>query len=283
MRRQLVLLLIVVICFGQAVAQKKPQPLEIKPPTAEEKREAEKAWEALVKAKGGRERLHSINNMLTKSKWYLSEQYGPFTRLDVFPNVIWQFNHNRPEKPLKWRNSLFLLDVPQGIAYFANGEGIYHSWRPEKPKQILAWYRLLFLLETKWDKPELLRLTRVFRRGRGYDAIQTTYEGARLDFLYDPEAMLVSEVDTVQPDGKFATTILSDYTVIDGIQMPRTWGMRSEDFNFNRTPAGALESKLYGIEFEFNVDFNPSIFKGQYIRAGSPDDWKAKKPSKKEK
>jgi hypothetical protein len=282
MREQIVLFLWIIICFGHSAAQPKLPSVEIKPPTAEEKRQAEKAWEALVKAKGGREKLHSINNMLTKSAWYIREELGPFTRLDVFPNVIWQFRYNSAD-PSNRRPGLSLMDIPKGIHYMANRDGIFHSWRPEKPKQILSYYRLTFLLETKWDKPEPLRLIRVFRRGRGYDAIQTTYEGVRIDFLYDPEEMLVTEVDIVQPDGKFGTTVLSDYTVIDGIKMPRTWGMRSEDFNFNNTPAGALESKLYGIEFAFNVDFNPNIFKGAYIRAGSPDDWKAKKKSKKEK
>jgi len=229
--------------------------------------------------KGGREKLHSITNLLTKSKWYSSEKYGPFTRLDVFPNVMWDFRY-LSNKPSIWRPALILFDVPKRTIYFANQEGIFHRWQPSNIRRSVAVYRLAFLLETKWDRPEPVRITRVFKGQKALDVIETRYGDVRIDFTFDPEDLLVVQTDVSDLNGGGKSTVMSsDYKEIYGIKMPRTWGVKADDFN--ETPIGALESKLYGIEFEFNVDFNPNIFKGAYIRAGSPDDWKAKKASKK--
>lgn len=47
-------------------------------PSAEKERiEAERAWEQLIEMKGGREKLHSITNMLT--------EISSMTLLDIYP------------------------------------------------------------------------------------------------------------------------------------------------------------------------------------------------------
>lgn len=246
-----------------------------------EKREAEKAWELLIKAKGGREKLHSVSNLLTRSKWYASEKYGPFTRLDVFPNVTWDFRYSSDDQSV-WRPSLILFDIPKRFIYFANQKGIYHKWQPDTMNRHVAVNRLAFLLETKWDRPEPVRIMRAPSGRKALDVIKTRYGDVRIDFMFDPEDMLVVQVDVSDADGSRTTTVLtSDYVAINGIQMPRTWAVKAEDYN--ETPSGFLESKSYAIDFEFNVDFNPDIFRGNYIRAGSADDWKARGAAKKEK
>lgn len=277
MRYAFLLLVFIAFCLGRVAAQSKPKS---NPPTPEEKREAEKAWELLIKEKGGREKLHSVRNLLTKSKWYASAKYGPFTRLDVFPNVTWDFRYSSDDQSV-WRPSLILFDIPKRFIYFANQKGIYHKWQPDTMNRHVAVNRLAFLLETNWDRPEPVRITRATRGRKALDVIETRYDDVRIDFVFDPEDMLVVQADVSDADGDRTTTVLtSDYVAINDIQMPRTWGVKADDYN--ETPVGALESKLYGIEFEFNVDFNPDIFKGVHIRAGSPDDWKSKKTPRKE-
>jgi len=141
------------------------------------------------------------------------------------------------------------------------------------------WARLAYLLETKWDKPELLGLTTRQHAKKSLDVIETRFAGVRTDFVYDPEDMLVTEVDEYDKDGVAGGAILlSDYASINGIQMPRTvfylvgweptnWKDPKHDPNYLK------------INFAFNVDYDPKIFTGP-LRAGSKDDWKPKKPNK---
>ena len=55
------------------------------PPTSSEKHDAEKAWEALIKAKGGREKLHSVTNFLIDTE--------DFTQLDILQSWTWHYHY----------------------------------------------------------------------------------------------------------------------------------------------------------------------------------------------
>lgn len=76
-----------------------------------------------------------------------------------------------------------------------------------------------------------------------------------MDFVFEPEEMLVSEVRFHLEDGRVCQKYkLSDYTEINGIKMPQTFRI------------GGFENKFEDlkdpmpIKFTFNVDYDPKIF-----------------------
>lgn len=231
-----------------------------KPPSANEKREAEKAWEALVKTKGGREKLHSITNMLTETE--------TLTGLDILPNLYWQFHYRVDGKPF-----VSILDIKNDEydSYYAGENGVLDiKHLPFSSARLF--YRVAYLLETKYDKPEPLRINLIKKGRKTFDVIETIVYGKRLDFIYDPEELLVSQINFYDEKGANSEAfLLSDYTQINGIQMPRTWGYLS-----NYKQSTWKTSKSERIRFSFNVDYNPKLFK-RPLRAGSKDDWKPKK------
>jgi hypothetical protein len=57
------------------------------PPSARE------VWERAVEAKGGRDRLNSIENVLTQGRYRGGR---PFVYLHVFPDRYWEYDDRRP-------------------------------------------------------------------------------------------------------------------------------------------------------------------------------------------
>jgi hypothetical protein len=226
------------------------------------KREAEKSWESLIKEKGGREKLYSINNMLT-------ELSASSTRLDIFPNLYWGINHRSDGAAI-----VTIADFAKNDQYFANEQGVTDIKHGSFVSAGLI-HRVAFLLETKWDKPEPKKVTRM-EGSKSLDSIETLLHGRRIDFVFDPEELLVSRVILYdEKQAIYEVILLADYTEINGIEMPRTYERLTGskvDYSYwkNTNP------KLRAIKFEFNVDFDPMIFK-RPLRAGSKDDWKAKK------
>src|SRR5258708_14184562 len=122
-----------------------------KAPSVLEKREAEKAWEELIRAKGGREKLHSITDMIT--------EYLHVTHLYVFPASDWHFTTLSDERKTP------LLDVwDESLLYVCNSEGVYSTQHRDHSAS-MAMDQVTFLLETKWTKPELLSIARI-REGK---------------------------------------------------------------------------------------------------------------------
>lgn len=254
-QRLLSILCLITLCTGFAHAQ-------VKPPSAEERREAEKAWEALIKAKGGREKLHSITNMLTNLS-------ASSTRLDIFPNLNWSLNHMASGRAI-----VSIADIRKNDEYFADENGLieikHGSWVSNH-----RFWRVAILMETKWDKPEPLRVRRISDGGKTFDVIETVIYEKRINFIYDPEEMLVLYVQSLDEKGVNHTTfLLSDYSQINGIQMPRTY-QPSTVLDLDESLWKDRKTKMRGISFAFNVDYDPQLFKRR-LRAGSRDDWKAK-------
>lgn len=152
----------------------------------ESKKEAEELWELAIKAKGGRERLKSVNNMVISGEYpvyYLvsrvQRNHQPkYVRLDVFPDKYWEWNDMRP--------SIFGLSVTMTnyenntIYSFGNNPNAFtalcqpdtesngaqffqdhclHTIIKQKDgrawgqKQLLEQLQIINFMETKWVKP----------------------------------------------------------------------------------------------------------------------------------
>lgn len=225
--------------------------------SANEKREAERAWEALIKTKGGREKLHSVTNMLTKLD-------DDITRLDIFPNKLWNFTYHLDGKPV-----VNIWDGTKSVGLYADKNGLVGT-NPDDSKLTILFDRVPYLLETKWDKPEPQRVTRVKENKKNFDVIETIFYSMRIDFVFEPEEMLVREVKFYD-QGKLSQQYnLSNYTDIDGIKMPQSYA-----YGWSLDKFDALKHSV-PIKFTFNVEYDPQLFE-RPLKATTPDAWKPQK------
>ncbi len=250
MRRKVLFLLIltVVLCSVVTVAFSQQKPLS-------EKQKAEIAWEALVRAKGGRARLQSVKSMLY-------ELPSDLTRLYVLPNREWEFSS------FMGKHSS-IADGVRGVEIFTTTD----QGTKEVENQDLSWWfpieTLPFLLETKWNKPELLRVTRVKNGKNQDDIIETMVGGRQMDFVFEIEEMLVSEVRFHDKQGViWQVYSFADYKDVDGIKMPQTFGDKG-----GYTKASMDKFDIMPIKFTFNVDYDPELFTRPLI-ATTRDAWK---------
>jgi hypothetical protein len=228
-----------------------------KTPITVEKREAEKAWEALIRTKGGREKLHSVTNMLT--------ELSNLTRLDIFPNSYWDFGYY----PVVNTPGVRLWDGTKSQAVYAGPDGVTSTGN-EPIKHWIAFHRIPFILETKYDKPEPIRITRIKQGGKTFEVLETLFDGERLDFIYEDEEMLVSEVKFYDKKlGWWKGYSFSNYTEINGIIMPQTWGVK------NGLDMEKAKYHNMRVTFSFNVAYDPELFT-RPLKATTADAWKQK-------
>jgi len=225
-------------------------------PLPTEKRDVQKAWDALIRMKGGREKLYSLTNVL--------KEFDHAASLYIFPSNKWSFAYF----PVTDDPGVEIFDGEKSVEYYVGKRGLTNS-RRMTDRTWIAYAFLPFVLETKWDKPELLR---VYQRKQGknkLDVIEAIVEGKRLDFVYEPEEMLVTEVRYYDSKGEWSSTYaMSNYTEINGIKMPQLWAPIYDDPNRKKID-------YIPIKFAFNVDFDPKIFEPPF-NATTADAWKRK-------
>jgi hypothetical protein len=222
---------------------------------------AQRAWDALVATKGGREKLHSVRNMVI-------ERYeGDWIQLCVFPDLEWEgFG------PFFGTRYSHIFDRRQGLIVKATQDGevetsSYQSWDWELRGQ------LVFMLETKWDKPTVLAVSQRKERKKLLDIIETRVGSLKVEFGYEAEELLVRRVYFYEKGGLFRVWAFDGYRSIGGIQMPsKIDEMFGDEY---------LKGKRFDyapISFQFDVDYDPKIFQ-RPLKSTTPDAWKIK-PSK---
>jgi hypothetical protein len=248
--------------------------------------EAEKVWEQVIKAKGGRERLYSVRNMVISSsgsykplrfkirprgevKSGSAKQSGLFrVAFCVFPNKFWSWEDYRPSVFGLW---VSMYNYETGIKY------IITEGEPNRPQETIpenelanegmSIVQLMYLLESKWLKPRPVNVTARRAGFRVVDVVQTEVEGERYDYTIDRATRLpIRFTFYTQNKGKVYTylTRLSDYADVEGIKVPLTIEMEDN---------GQKERS----EIKFNVEYDGEIFtKAPSIRGG-PEAWRKSK------
>lgn len=128
---------------------------------------------------------------------------------------------------------------------------------------------LMFLLETKWDRPTIVGVSRRREGKQIFDVIEGKVGALKIEFGYEPEEMQVRRVYLYVDNALYRVFALDGYRSIDGIQMPSYMGeLSAEDYlkkKFDSAP----------ISFQFNVDYDPKIFQ-RPLKSTTPDAWKRK-------
>src|SRR5258705_3021009 len=244
-------------CVSSAVENEKFQELK-----------AQQIWEQSLVAKGGRERLYSVRNMVISSSGSYNplkfkikpdgevssrseKQSGIFSEeLYVFPDMLWSWTDYRP--------AVFGLWVRM-YNYDANTKYVITEGEPNHPAEALTENelagrgfpvtQLMYLMESKWLKPKLMKVTTERIGFRVVDVVQTEVDGLRYDFAIDRKTHLpVRFTSYSQYKGKVYTHMngLSDYTEVDGIKVPLT--IELEDSHKEKS------------NIRFNVEYNEKIF-----------------------
>ena len=233
--------------------------------------DAARLWEQAIAAKGGRERLHAVRNMVisTRGEYHsrlLKTNQVRREELLVFPNKYWFWDDYRPDV-LGLRVSMYNYD--SNMKYVIS-EGEPHD-TPEpiakgKRNKALRNDQLSFLLETQWLKPTLIKAsTGTVGLHQRVDIVETTIAGERVDFAFDQSTHLpvsVSYYDIVNGKTYINVQSFSDYTEVDGIQLPRT-------ITFS-------DGSKYQASFKINVEYNETIFVNPPPIDAGPEAWRLK-------
>lgn len=174
--------------------------------------EAQRLWEQAITAKGGRERLYAVRNMV------VSWRGNKHVDLYVFPSKLWRWMDDRPS-PIGLAVEMHNLE--RNLAYLT------YPNDPESPRRLgqsgrgsvpLRDAQLYYLLETRWIRPEPIGVTSGRVGRQAVDVVQTIVDGKRVDFYLDRELHLPLKVAFPAEDERGTYYVMfSDYAPVDGI------------------------------------------------------------------
>lgn len=233
---------------------------------------AKRIWEEALAAKGGRERLYAVRNMVISSRGlYLSSgrRKNPIEQeeLLVFPNKYWFWNDLRPDL---FGLSVEMFNLDSNMHYIVSPDNPNSQPKPIIPNkqvdELFLYAQLLYLLETKWFKPILVTASTEKIGHREADVVETKVRDRRVDFAFDRESHLLiqARIYRIRNNKEVLDDVINllDYREVSGIKVPQT--IKYDD--------GTEYKKI----FQFNVEYDESIFvKPPPIEAG-PEAWRPK-------
>jgi hypothetical protein len=223
---------------------------------------AQSAWDGLIVAKGGRLKLHAVENYLMTTFADEKSSDPSIVSLFVLSGRVWDASYEIDGKRIAQRCDS-VLDQQELV--LASGQRIRE---PGGCGDSISYYPAVYLLETRYGSPTPISVTRQRSKKGVTDVLQTSFHGRRIDYYYEPEEMLVREVITYFEDSRVDQHfILDKYVKVDGVQMPTQVGM-----DLFRRPKRAAR-----VEFQLNVDFAPELFTEPLVLTGF-DGWKRKSP-----
>ena len=260
-------------------------------PKADADRErAEELWEEAIRAKGGRERLHAVENLLISSSVDVRGKKGSSItdteRLYVMPGRAWIFKHT-PDHDVSLEATV--INFGRGLCTLTlapvGRSGSVPGLTPCVPTasvQYLVQEPVIYLMETRWVKPVPVRARAEGKGSKQIDIIETLVGQLRVDFYLHRKTRLPFKLVTDQFYGvpqltvKMGLTVyLEKYEAVDGIQMPRL---------VTRQPT-VIESTLEDFprdtesaRYKFNVSFDQAIFERPIPRNVKREDWKPRAP-----
>ena len=251
-------------------------PCEIFTQAASEQSEAERIWEQAIAAKGGRERLYGVRNMVIMSsgsykalrfkispdKEVESKSLRPSglyrEELFVFPSRYWAWDDYRPAVFGLW---IHVYDYSRRTKYVITDGEPHHPAETIEDKEMdlpLYFPQLMYLLESNWLKPKPLRV----HVERSIDVVETELERRRYDFGIDRSTKLpVSFTSYSEYAGKTYQNEVKflDYKEVGGIMVPLAVQMGDGHKEYSA--------------IKFNVDYNENIFASAPSIDGGPHAW----------
>jgi len=256
------------------------QQLPESPLVRKERIDAERLWEQMIKVRGGREKLHSISNMvLTKGNKADDIQMQFY----VYPDKYWGWGkgsiagHN-------WID-VTMANLERGWFFSAGRTGLTTEKRglnAETGATFLESYlaeSCAFLLETRWLRPTPVRVSRKTVGKEQFDVIETRFPSLKVlkdwrkDFYVEPESLVVRAVASYSEKGNmYAYYSFDRYKNTNGIETP----IRFAASIIETVPKA---STFIPLRFDFNIDYDPGLFERIPSEEAGPDAWKPKSRS----
>jgi hypothetical protein len=231
-------------------------------------------WEQAIAAKGGRDKLYSVENMLISKTGAYPNALGKSNSfrtvtLNLFQHGFWGWYDYGADV---FGRTVETYNFDAGIRYYSNSDD-----PPPKPRAILPYetaqsrtYGLLsYLMETKWLKPILIRsavgreggdlvdivYTKLLDRAEGFET-----EEVPIDFALDRRTHLPVRVTFYSKLGKPSVVEhLSDYTEVNGIKVPSV---------------NKIDGRVDTIKIQFNIPYDKDILNKPPLLSAGSEAWR---------
>ena len=247
---------------------------------ADSREEAKRIWELAIKAKGGREKLHAVRNMVItstgdarpvlfikkKKRIWSKKKYKDITvSFYLLPDKWWMWIDDRPgifglNMIMENYETMKEYRVSDGGPFIDEAgnpkeRGIVEDIEPNRESNNKAML-VTRLLETKWVQPKVEGVASGKVGRKKVDVIQTKVFNDRLDFMFDKKTHLLLRTVYYYYDKVSKTTgstgrRYGDYVEVDGIMLPTKVTVESSH------TGDSTSYKTYQI----NVEYNEDLFK----------------------
>jgi hypothetical protein len=245
---------------------------------------AQRLWELMLQAKGGRARLHevrSIEEVDAVKRIGFPPAFKPghkdtgslMVRLFAFPDREWQW-YDAGESVFGL--SLDVYNLSLGTAYLAWGSDPVRTLSAQKGEDFKLWEaQLVYLSESEWVRPQPVRVITDDKMAKQFDIVETHFDGDyfRADFLLDKRTHLPARMVTYRRNnGRGLRPILTEtyeflkYVSIDGVIIPSPWAF--ELITGDRPVACNFQVRL-------NVPYREEAFTTPPSVAAGPYAWQA--------
>ena len=239
---------------------------------------ARQFWEEAIRAKGGRDRLHSVQTVLISSTVKVeAPRGGGYTeteRLYALPGKAWLYEFT-PDFDVTVDATVINVERNLCMVTLSPARGDVPPISACVPTTWAELIRdpIIYLMETQWVRPEPVRTRTEGKGKKQVDVIETEVGNLRIDFYLDRKTRLPFKLVTddyygvIEATHRMGLTVkLDDYVTIDGIQMP---GSVIREPQANRDRRDTEYAK-----YKFNVAHDPRIFEHPISRKVKRHDWK---------
>lgn len=226
---------------------------------------AEKLWEQAIAAKGGREQLYTVKS-LAVSYSFAANRYS--SELYVFPDQAWTWIDLRPSKI---GLNVEMVNFEKGVSYWIVEHLPDNTHKRDPSPEERAIFRtpqLIYLIETRWFRPELLSTDKGYLGFKRVDIVDIKVDQFRVGVFLDEKTHLPIRVGYyLKETGNemFLWYGLSGYQKVAGVMMPT---------KVNYSGAGWTLTKL-----EINPQYDSSVFERPPSIAAGPEQWRAANPT----
>jgi hypothetical protein len=282
----LVCIAVIFICATRTFAHHDSQNVDA------DRQRAEALWEEAIRAKGGRERLHSIESFVISSTidlYLITPAFGTNAKSDhvdqqterlyAMPGKAWlyeftpSFDVSLEATVINMERNLCLVTLaPVGPMHSV--PGLSHCVPTIWPKRLVQ-DPVIYLMETRWVRPKPIHTRTEGKGKKQQDVIETEVGELHFDFYLDRKTHLPiklvteDERDPRMPRRMNLMVTFEDYVEVDGIQMPR---------RVIREPllTQVRRRDTERARYRFNVTYDEKVFNQPVSKKAKFKDWELK-------
>jgi hypothetical protein len=260
---------------------------------------AQQLWEEALQAKGGRDRLHSVQNFLTSGEIHVDALKGSHMSevqwLRALPGKAWLYEYT-PEFKVSLDATVINIERNLCLKTLSPARGDVPGVSlclPTTYKERLIQDPIIYLMETQWLRPVPIRTYEGKRGLKRVDVVEIAVGRNRFDFYLDRKTRLPVKLVTdeyrgisegTEPMG--LTVYFDNYVTVDGIKMPtrvvreprhvpiKDFSVPSLVLSHEPRFPEKVRRDIELLQYRFNVEYEKTIFDHPASRKAKANDWK---------